>query len=32
MTISNEQAGFEFVEEVKIPAFQENYFLCFKRK
>ncbi|WP_299469481.1 methyltransferase [uncultured Gimesia sp.] len=27
-----EQAGFEFVEEVKIPAFQENYFLCFKRK
>lgn len=27
-----EQAGFEFVEEVKIPSFQENYFLRFKRK
>lgn len=27
-----EDAGFEFVEEVKIPAFQENYFLRFKRK
>lgn len=27
-----EAAGFEFVEEVKIPAFQENYFLRFKRK
>ncbi|QDT78215.1 hypothetical protein Mal35_16460 [Gimesia maris] len=27
-----EEAGFEFLEEVKIPAFQENYFLRFKRK
>ncbi|QDU52691.1 class I SAM-dependent methyltransferase [Gimesia panareensis] len=27
-----EDAGFEFVEEVKIPAFEENYFLRFKRK
>lgn len=27
-----EEAGFEFVEEVKIPAFQENYFLRFKQK
>ncbi|WP_145232540.1 class I SAM-dependent methyltransferase [Gimesia algae] len=27
-----EEAGFEFVEEVKLPAFQENYFLRFMRK
>ncbi|QDT29647.1 hypothetical protein Enr10x_50020 [Gimesia panareensis] len=27
-----EDAGFDFVEEVKIPAFEENYFLRFKRK
>lgn len=27
-----EAAGFKFVEEVKIPAFKENYFLRFERK
>ena len=27
-----EAAGFEFVEEVEIPAFKENYFLRFTRK
>ena len=27
-----EAAGFEFVEEVKIPGFVENYFLKFKKK
>lgn len=27
-----EAAGFEFVEESKIPSFKENYFLSFKRK
>jgi predicted methyltransferase len=26
-----EAAGFEFVEEVKIPEFAENYFLKFKK-
>ena len=27
-----EAAGFEFVEEVKIPGFVENYFLKFEKK
>ena len=27
-----EAAGFEFVEEVVIDAFEENYFLRFKKK
>lgn len=27
-----ERSGFEFVEEVKIPGFQENYFLRFKKR
>ncbi len=27
-----EQAGFQFVKEVKVAGFKENYFLCFERK
>ncbi|MFK7777096.1 MAG: SAM-dependent methyltransferase, partial [Gimesia sp.] len=27
-----EKAGFEFVEEVNVPALKENYYLRFRRK